>query len=239
MATIAEGLQAVRQRIVQAARLAGRDPDDIRLIAVSKTFASDAIRAAFVAGQRAFGESYLQEALPKMRELCDLPLEWHYIGPIQSNKTRPIAERFDWVHAVDRLKIAERLSAARGQAQPPLQVCVQVNITGEPTKSGVAPDEVVPLAQAIQHLPRLQLRGLMTIPRPVEGFDAQRAQFRLLRELRDRLTAAGIRIDTLSMGMTDDFEAAIAEGATIIRVGRAIFGERSRHVPADVADNNA
>lgn len=237
MATIAEGLQAVRQRIAQAARLAGRDPDDIRLIAVSKTFAADAVRAAFAAGQRAFGESYLQEALPKILELRDLPLEWHYIGPIQSNKTRPIAERFDWVHAVDRLKIAERLSAARGETQPPLQVCVQVNISSEASKSGVAPDEALALARAIRDLPRLRLRGLMAIPRPVEAFDAQRAQFRLLRELCDRLAAAGIVTDTLSMGMTDDFEAAIAEGATIVRVGRAIFGERLQSTREDVPDN--
>jgi pyridoxal phosphate enzyme (YggS family) len=239
MATIAEGLQAVRRRIARAAQLAGRDPDDIRLIAVSKTFAADAVRAAYAAGQRAFGESYLQEALAKMHELRDLPLEWHYIGPIQSNKTRSIAERFDWVHAVDRLKIAERLSSARGQTQPPLQVCIQVNISAETTKSGVAPDEMLPLARAIQGLPRLQLRGLMAIPRPIEGFDAQRAQFGSLRQLREQLAAAGILTDTLSMGMTDDFEAAIAEGATIVRVGRAIFGERPAHAPEDVADGRA
>jgi len=221
----------VRQRIAQAARRAERDPNDIRLIAVSKTFGADAVRDAFAAGQRAFGESYLQEALDKMLELSDLPLEWHFIGPIQSNKTRPIAERFHWVHAVDRLKVAERLSSARAQAQPPLQVCIQVNVGAEASKSGVAPNEVLPLARAILALPRLRLRGLMTIPRPVEDFEAQRAQFRVLRLLRDELAAAGIVTDTLSMGMTDDLEAAIAEGATMVRVGRAIFGERALRAP--------
>ena len=231
MSAIAEGLQAVRQRIAQAARLAGRNPDDIRLIAVSKTFGPDAIRDAYAAGQRAFGESYLQEALDKMPGLSELPLEWHFIGPIQSNKTRPIAERFHWVHAVDRLKVAERLSSARAQAQPPLQVCIQVNVGAEASKSGVAPNEVLPLARAILALPRLRLRGLMTIPRPVEDFEAQRAQFRVLRLLRDELAAAGIVTDTLSMGMTDDLEAAIAEGATMVRVGRAIFGERALRAP--------
>jgi pyridoxal phosphate enzyme (YggS family) len=235
MAAIEEGLKAVRQRIALAARLANRNPDDIRLVAVSKTFAPDAIRAAFAAGQRAFGESYVQEALDKMRQLRDLPIEWHFVGPIQSNKTRPIAEHFDWVHAVDRLKIAERLSSARGETQPPLQVCVQVNLSGETTKSGVRPDELVPLARAIERLPRLRLRGLMAIPRAVEDFQAQRAQFHALVLLRDELAAAGIVTDTLSMGMTDDLEAAIAEGATMVRIGRAIFGERTLRGPGDSA----
>jgi pyridoxal phosphate enzyme (YggS family) len=228
MSITAERLQAVRQRIAAAAIAAGRNPDDIRLIAVSKTFPAEAIRAAFAAGQRAFGENYLQEALDKMQLLSDLPLEWHHIGPIQSNKTRPIAERFDWAHGVDRIKIAERLSAARPSDRPPLQVCIQVNIGGEDTKSGVAPEEVAGLAEAIGPLSRIRLRGLMTIPRPEAGPAAQRAQFRMLRELRDRLIGRGIGMDTLSMGMSDDLEAAIAEGATMVRVGRAIFGERSR-----------
>lgn len=228
MSITAERLQAVRQRIAAAAIAAGRHPDDIRLIAVSKAFSAEAIRAAFAAGQRAFGENYLQEALDKMQLLSDLPIEWHYIGPIQSNKTRPIAERFDWVHGVDRLKIAERLSAARPSDQPPLQVCIQVNVGGEDTKSGVSPEEVGALAQAIGLLPRIRLRGLMTIPRPEADQAAQRAQFRILREVRDRLIGQRVVIDTLSMGMSDDLEAAILEGATMVRVGRAIFGERSR-----------
>lgn len=227
MSAIENGLQAVRQRIAQSAAIAGRDPNDIRLIAVSKTFSSDAVRTAFALGQRAFGESYLQEALDKMRQLHDLPIEWHFIGPIQSNKTRPIAEHFDWVHAVDRLKIAERLSGARGGSRSPLQVCIQVNISGETTKSGIAPHELIGMARSLVALPHLRLRGLMAIPRPVQGLDAQRAQFRVLVRLRDELTASGIVTDTLSMGMTDDLEAAIAEGATIVRVGRAIFGERA------------
>lgn len=226
MSAISERLQAVRQRIAQAARAAGRDPDDIRVIAVSKTFSTQAIRAACAAGQRAFGENYLQEAEQKIGQLRDLPIEWHYIGPIQSNKTAPIAHLFDWVHSVDRLKIAQRLSDARPEALEPLQVCVQVNVGGEDTKSGVPPESVPALARAIAELPRMRLRGLMTIPRPVEDFQAQRAQFRVLRELRERLRAAGFELDTLSMGMSDDLEAAVAEGATLVRVGRAIFGPR-------------
>jgi hypothetical protein len=227
MSAISERLQAVRRRIAQAARAAGRDPDDIRLIAVSKTFPAQAIRAACAAGQRAFGENYLQEAEQKIAQLRDLPIEWHYIGPIQSNKTAPIAGQFDWVHSVDRLKIAQRLSAARPDALAPLHVCLQINVGGEESKSGVLPEAAPALAQAIAALPRIRLRGLMTIPRPVEDFEAQRAQFRVLRELRARLCAAGLELDTLSMGMSDDLEAAIAEGATLVRVGRAIFGERA------------
>jgi hypothetical protein len=226
MSAISEGLQAVRQRIVQAAKAAGRDPDDIRLIAVSKTFPTEAIRAAYAAGQRAFGESYLQEAEVKVAQLRDLAIEWHYIGPIQSNKSGPIARQFGWVHSVDRLKVAQRLSAARPDSLAPLQVCLQVNVGGEETKSGVPPESAPALAQAIAALPRIRLRGLMTIPRPVADFESQRAQFRILRELRERLAGAGLELDTLSMGMSDDLEAAIAEGATLVRVGRAIFGDR-------------
>jgi hypothetical protein len=226
MSAISEGLQAVRQRIAQAARAAGRSPDDIRLIAVSKTFPPEAIRAAYAAGQRAFGESYLQEAEQKVAQLRDLPIEWHYIGPIQSNKTGPIARVFDWVHSVDRLKIAQRLSDARPEALPPLQVCLQVNVGGEETKSGAPPAAAADLARAIAALPRIRLRGLMTIPRPEADFAAQRAQFRILRELCQQLVGAGLALDTLSMGMSDDLEAAIAEGATMVRVGRAIFGSR-------------
>jgi pyridoxal phosphate enzyme (YggS family) len=230
MVTVQEGLQAVVRRIEAAARAAGRDPAAVCLVAVSKTFAPPELRAAWAAGQRAFGENYVQEALDKMGCLADLDIEWHFIGPIQGNKTRPIAEHFHWVHSVDRLKIARRLSEARPGTLPPLQICLQVNIGGEDSKSGVPPEELEELARAVVGLPRLVLRGLMTVPRPTTDPLAQRAQFRALRELRDQLVAgAGIALDTLSMGMSDDLEAAIAEGATIVRVGRAIFGERPPH----------
>jgi pyridoxal phosphate enzyme (YggS family) len=229
MVTVQEGLQAVVRRIEAAARAAGRDPGAVCLVAVSKTFAPPDLRAAWAAGQRAFGENYVQEALDKMGHLADLDIEWHFIGPIQGNKTRPIAEHFHWVHSVDRLKIARRLSEARPGTLPPLQICLQVNIGGEDSKSGVPPEELEELARAVVGLPRLVLRGLMTVPRPTTDPLAQRAQFRALRELRDRLAAgAGIALDTLSMGMSEDLEAAIAEGATMVRVGRAIFGERPR-----------
>jgi pyridoxal phosphate enzyme (YggS family) len=229
MVTVQEGLQAAVRRIEAAARAAGRDPGAVCLVAVSKTFAPPDLRAAWAAGQRAFGENYVQEALDKMGHLADLDIEWHFIGPIQGNKTRPIAEHFHWVHSVDRLKIARRLSEARPGTLPPLQICLQVNIGGEDSKSGVPPEELEELARAVVGLPRLVLRGLMTVPRPTTDPLAQRAQFRALRELRDRLAAgAGIALDTLSMGMSEDLEAAIAEGATMVRVGRAIFGERPR-----------
>jgi len=228
MATVPEALQAVLARIEAAARAAGRDPAAVHLVAVSKTFAPPALRAAWAAGQRAFGENYVQEALDKMHGLEDLAIEWHFIGPIQSNKTRLIAERFQWVHSVDRLKIARRLSEARPAGLPPLQVCLQVNLEGEESKSGASLQEIEALARAVAGLPGLALRGLMTIPRPTPDPVQQRAQFRALRELRDRLGAAGIALDTLSMGMSEDLEAAIAEGATMVRVGRAIFGERTR-----------
>ena len=227
MSTISEGLQAITTRISAAATAAGRALEDIQLVAVSKTFPPEDIRAAFACGQRAFGESYVQEALEKINDLNDLPLEWHFIGPIQSNKTRAIAETFQWVHSVDRLRVAQRLSDARPALLPPLQVCLQVNISGEASKSGVAPAEVALLAEQVSHLSNVRLRGLMTVPRPTDDQEAQRAAFRSMRELLDSLRARGIALDTLSMGMSDDLEAAIQEGATIIRVGRAIFGERA------------
>ena len=227
MSTISEGLQAITARISAAAAAAGRALEDIQLVAVSKTFPPEDIRAAFACGQRAFGESYVQEALEKINDLNDLPLEWHFIGPIQSNKTRAIAETFQWVHSVDRLRIAQRLSDARPALLPPLQVCLQVNISGETSKSGVASAEVALLAEQVSHLSNVRLRGLMTVPRPTDDQEAQRAAFRSMRELLDSLRARGIALDTLSMGMSDDLEAAIQEGATIIRVGRAIFGERA------------
>jgi len=209
-----------------SALAAGRRAEEVELLAVSKTFAAEAIREACLAGQRRFAESYVQEALAKIAALDGLPIEWHYIGPIQSNKTRPIAEHFAWVHSIDRLKIAERLSSQRPAQLPPLQACIEVNISGERSKSGVAPDDVGALAHAVAALPNLSLRGLMTVPAPTGDAAEQRAAFARLRELRDRLNRQGLQLDTLSMGMSHDFTAAIAEGATIVRVGTAIFGAR-------------
>jgi pyridoxal phosphate enzyme (YggS family) len=229
MNTIAANLQGVISRIGRSARAAGRDPRDIVLVAVTKTFGPDAIRAAHAAGQRHFGESYAQEALEKIPKLTDLvDLVWHFIGPIQSNKTRPIAASFAWVHSVDRLKIAERLSAQRPAALPPLQVCIEVNVSGEATKAGVSPDEVPAVAAAVACLPRLALRGLMAIPEPTDDTALKSARFESLRELRDALNRSGFALDTLSMGMSDDFEAAIAAGSTMVRVGTAIFGSRPK-----------
>lgn len=224
MGAIAAGLQACQERIAEACRSARRDPAEVALLAVSKTFPAEAVREAEAAGQRAFGESYLQEALAKQDILSDLALEWHFIGPIQSNKTRPIAERFAWVHGVDRLKIAQRLSEARPPALPPLNLCLQVNVSGEASKHGVAPDQALALAREVATLPRLKLRGLMAIPRPTPDPTEQRAQFALLRRLYEQ--ADGLGLDTLSMGMSDDLEAAVMEGATIVRIGTAIFGKR-------------
>ncbi|MDI3515407.1 MAG: dependent protein [Rhodocyclaceae bacterium] len=226
MTTIGERLQAVHARIEAAARVAGRDPAAVSLLAVSKTWPAAAVREAAAAGQRAFGENYVQEGVDKIEALRDLALEWHFIGPLQSNKTRPVANAFDWVHGIDRLKIAERLSAQRDVHLPPLNVCIQVNVSGEDSKSGVAPDEVAALAQAVAALPRLRLRGLMCIPEPTGDVALLRARFALLRRLREQLVATGLALDTLSMGMSHDIEPAIAEGATIVRVGTAIFGER-------------
>lgn len=227
MTTIAARLQAVNARISAAARRAGRDPAAVTLIAVSKTFPPGAIAEARAAGQYAFGENYVQECLDKIRALSDPGLQWHFLGPIQSNKTRLVAENLDWVHGVDRIKIAERLSAARPAATSALQVCIQVNISGEQTKSGVAPEAVLPLASQIARLPRLRLRGLMAIPEPTPDPALRRGRFRLLREIRDELCRKGVALDTLSMGMSDDLEEAIEEGATMVRVGRAIFGARA------------
>jgi len=272
MTTIASRLQVVRSRIDAAAVAAGRLPGDIRLIAVSKTFPPAAIAEAHAAGQVAFGENYLQEAVSKMAALGGLgpewhdaqgqedgrqresdvrpsggvasphagpllrPLEWHFIGPIQSNKTRQIAEQFHWVHAVDRLKIAERLSISRPPNRPPLEICIQVNVSGEESKSGIRPEEVIELAKLASRLPGLRLRGLMAIPEPTPDIGLQRSRFRLLRQLRDEIVSCGVALDTLSMGMSDDLEAAIAEGATLVRVGRAIFGERTPHPARTLSD---
>jgi pyridoxal phosphate enzyme (YggS family) len=226
MTTIASNLQAVRDSITAAAEEAGRRADEVCLLAVSKTFPPDALREAYRAGQTRFAESYVQEALDKIAKLHGLAIEWHYIGPIQSNKTRAIAENFSWVHSVDRFKIAERLSAQRPAHLPPLQVCLQVNISGEASKSGVQPPEVDALARAIAKLPNLKLRGLMAVPAPSDDFTAQRLPCARLRKLRDQLNRQGLQLDTLSMGMSHDFAAAIAEGATMVRIGTAIFGKR-------------
>jgi len=228
MSVIAANLQAVRQRIAAAAQQAGRQPGDIALLAVSKTVSADRVRAAAEAGQLAFGENYVQEGVEKIAALADLRdrLQWHFIGPLQSNKTRLVAEHFDWVHAIDRLKIAERLSAQRPAGMAPLQLCIQVNISGEASKSGVAPADVPALAQAVAALPGLRLRGVMAIPEPEDDPVAQRRPFATMRSLLCGLREAGLDVDTLSMGMSGDMEAAIAEGATMVRIGTAIFGAR-------------
>ena len=228
--SISENLQLVQHRIATSAQAAGRDPTSIRLLAVSKTFDAQAVLTAAQAGQRAFGENYVQEAIDKIsatRELNpDLQLEWHFIGPIQSNKTRQIAEHFDWVHSVDRLKIAQRLSEQRPADMPSLQICLQVNVSGEATKSGLEPDALLEVARAVVLLPNIRLRGLMAIPEPTEDVEQQRAAFAKLRLMQNDLQAVGIQTDTLSMGMSADMDAAIAEGATIVRIGTAIFGGR-------------
>ncbi len=230
MSPIRQNLQAITATIVASAQESGRQPDTVRLLAVSKTFGPEAVQEAVAAGQRAFGENYLQEGLDKIRALNDAgapPLEWHFIGPIQSNKTRPIAEHFAWVHTVEREKIAARLSEQRPAGMPPLQICLQVNISGEASKSGVAPQAVAQLAHQVAALPNLTLRGLMAIPEPAVAFEQQRAAFARLRALYEQLRADGLALDTLSMGMSADMRAAIFEGATIVRVGSAIFGARN------------
>ncbi|MDX1300662.1 MAG: YggS family pyridoxal phosphate-dependent enzyme [Pseudomonas sp.] len=223
MSTIAENIAKVGVRIREAAQASQRDCGSVGLLAVSKTKPAAAVREAFDAGTADFGENYLQEALDKQAQLRDLPLTWHFIGPIQSNKTKPIAEHFSWVHSVDRLKIAERLSAQRPTYLPPLNICLQVNVSGEASKSGCSPDELAALAQAVTQLPNLHLRGLMTIPEPTDDPAEQRAAFARLRELQQGLN---LDFDTLSMGMSHDLEAAIAEGATWVRIGTALFGVR-------------
>lgn len=227
MTPIPANLQAVRGRIAAACAACGRDPREVSLLAVSKTWPAACLREAAAAGQQAFGESYVQEAVAKMDVLADLPLEWHFIGPLQSNKTRLVAERFAWVHSVERLKIAERLSAQRPAQLPPLQVCVQVNVSGETSKGGCAPSEAGELANAVARLPGLRLRGLMAIPEPTGDLRLLRSRFALLRGLREEVVGDGLALDVLSMGMSHDLEIAIAEGATVVRIGTAIFGERA------------
>jgi len=226
MTTISDNLQSVHERIARACAGAQRGVNEVTLLAVSKTFGPEAVREAFAAGQTAFGENYIQEAVEKMALLQDLALQWHCIGPIQSNKTRLVATHFDWAHTVDRLKVAQRLSEQRPVGMPALQVCIQVNIDGGPSKSGVAPSEALELAREVAQLPRIALRGLMTIPEPAADFAAQRAVHARARALFDQLRDAGLALDTLSMGMTADLEAAIAAGSTMVRVGTAIFGGR-------------
>lgn len=216
----------MRKRIELAVLAAGRPADAVSLLAVSKTMPAQAVRDAFAAGQLAFGENYIQEGVDKIASLADLPLVWHCIGPIQSNKTKLVAENFAWVHSIDRLKIAERLSAQRPAHLPALQICLQVNVDGGSNKSGVTPTDLLALAQAVAQLPNLQLRGIMTIPEPAENEAAARSVHRQAKALFDSLNAAGLKLDTLSMGMTGDLEAAIAEGSTCVRVGTAIFGHR-------------
>lgn len=228
MSAIADNLQAVRNRIAQAARAAGRPTDSISLLAVSKTKPLADVLAAAAAGQTDFGENYVQEGVDKLLASAGgNSLTWHFIGPLQSNKTRLVAEHFDWVHSVDRLKIAERLSAQRPVTLPPLNVCVQVNVSGEASKSGCAPAEAGALCAAVARLPGLRLRGLMAIPEPTDDVAAQRLPFRQLRGIFEQLQRTGLALDTLSMGMSHDLEAAIAEGATLVRIGTAIFGERN------------
>ena len=227
MTPIPANLQAVHARIAAACKAVGRAPQATYLLAVSKTWPAADVREAARCGQRAFGENYVQEGVAKMDALADLDLEWHFIGPLQSNKTRQVAEHFAWAHTIDRLKIAERLSAQRPEHLPPLQVCVQVNVSGEASKSGVTPDEAPALAHAVAQLPHLRLRGLMAIPEPSEDEARLAAQFGVLRALFEELKAGGLPLDTLSMGMSHDLESAIAAGATLVRVGTAIFGARS------------
>jgi pyridoxal phosphate enzyme (YggS family) len=230
MASIVSALQQVKGRIAAACLSTGRPVDSVTLLAVSKTQGAEAVRAAFDAGQRAFGENYVQEALEKIEALADLRaggIEWHLIGPLQSNKTRPVAAAFDWVHSVDRLKIAERLADQRPAGLPPLNLCLQVDISGEKSKSGVAPHELPALARAVAALPNVRLRGLMSIPAPTDDVAEQRAAHRRLHELLLGLQRQGLALDTLSMGMSADLEAAVAEGATVVRIGTAIFGVRA------------
>lgn len=225
---IQQNLAAVRARIANAERLYGRAAGSVTLLPVSKGQPVASLRAALAVGEQRFGESYVQEASAKIDALRDAPVEWHFIGPVQSNKTRTIAQAFAWVHGVARESIAERLAAQRPSHLPPLSVCLQVNISGETNKSGVTPTALEGLAQAVSSLPRLRLRGLMCIPRRAKSFDEQRAAFRRLRELLDALRSKGFSLDTLSMGMSDDLEAAVAEGSTLVRVGTAIFGARDK-----------
>jgi hypothetical protein len=226
MTTIAQRSQAILSQIENATLAAGRPSACVTLVAVSKTHPAAMLRDAHSVGLTDFGESYVQEALDKMQQLADIAVTWHFIGPIQSNKTRPIAECFSWVHGVDRLKIAQRLADSRPSHLPPLNVCLQVNISGETSKAGCSPEELPALAQAISLLPNLNLRGLMCIPEPTTDTAKQRQQFSKLRQLLATLNKQGLAMDTLSMGMSGDFVSAVMEGSTMVRIGTAIFGQR-------------
>nr|WP_304440665.1 YggS family pyridoxal phosphate-dependent enzyme [Vogesella sp. LIG4] len=230
MTQLAHALQTVRDSLAAAATAAGRSPDEVTLLAVSKTFPAEAIREAYAAGQRAFGENYVQELATKAQQLADLAIEWHFIGPLQSNKTRPVAEVAHWVHSIERLKIAERLSAQRPAGMPPLNVCVQVNVSGEDSKSGCELAEAPALLRAVAALPQLRLRGLMCIPEPTPDTALLAARFGVLRQLQQQMAAEGMQLDTLSMGMSADMAQAVAAGSSMVRVGTAIFG--ARHYPA-------
>jgi pyridoxal phosphate enzyme (YggS family) len=235
MASIQANLLKTRERIAQAAKACGRSPDDIKLLAVSKTFPAEDVRTAFSFGQKLFGENYVQEGVAKVQALNDLrtEIEWHFIGPIQSNKTKDVAEHFDWVHSIDRLKIAQRLNDQRPEHMGPIQVCVQVNISGETSKSGLMPNELLDLCLHISHMPRLRLRGLMSIPEPTDDVVSQKKAHRSLFELFQNLKKSSsldhslVQLDTLSMGMSSDIDSAISEGSTMVRVGTAIFGKRT------------
>jgi len=239
IATVASRVQAVKDRIARVAHSVGRSPNEITLLVASKTHPAERVREAWHAGQKIFGENYLQEALAKMPALADLPIEWHFIGPIQSNKTKRITENFVWVHSVDRIKIAERLAKDRPAFLPPLQICLQVNVSGEDSKSGVEPEELAQLAAHVVRLPRLKLRGLMAVPELTTATALQRSQFHMLWELFDRLKRDGYELDTLSMGMSEDMDIAIAEGATIVRIGTAILGARRYPIPEELAARDA
>ena len=225
--TIAQNIKSIQSLIRDAEQKYARQPNSVQLLAVSKTRPIEDVRAAFAENQSHFGENYLQDALTKIEAISEPAIKWHFIGPIQSNKTRQIAQNFNWVHTIDRLKIAQRLSEQRAPKQTPLNICIQVNTSGESSKSGVSIEDTIELAKQISRLPQLHLRGLMTIPASINDFEKQRQPFRLLRELKDEIQSQGIELDTLSMGMSNDMEAAIAEGSTIVRIGTAIFGARN------------
>lgn len=227
--TIAHNIKVIRTQIKEIAQKYARQPDSVQLLAVSKTRPIEDVQAAFAENQHHFGENYLQDALSKIESISEQAIEWHFIGPVQSNKTRQIAENFNWVHTIDRLKIARRLSEQRSSEQKPLNVCIQVNVSGESSKSGVSSEDALTLAKEISQLPHINLRGLMTIPASSNDFEQQRQPFRLLRELKDEIQSQGIELDTLSMGMSNDMEAAIAEGSTMVRIGTAIFGQRIKN----------
>ena len=230
MNTLTERINQIRAQITNSEHRYQRPTGSVTLLAVSKTRPLADIETAWASGQRDFGENYLQDALPKVSAMADKDINWHFIGPIQSNKTRPIAEHFQWVHSVDRVKVAQRLSEQRPAKLPPLNICLQVNVSRDPAKAGVSPEEALTVARQLTALPNIKLRGLMTIPAHCDDFEQQRIPFRTLRQLYENMQTEGIELDTLSMGMTDDMDAAIAEGSTMVRIGTAIFGQRDKKI---------